>query len=153
MRLLPSRNTRADNSDEQGAHDEDSEDGSSSDEVDEQRLLKDYKNLHWTRLIAIEGYAAGFDRKFALGPDIVEELQALLESEDEGDPGEWQALFDLDAFTEANQPLSLDRFRLSEEELREWAERLTRLRAEIEGRAGRLAHSEPEGDVADQNSR
>ena len=43
--------------------------------VDGDQLLLDYKNLYWTRLMAIEVFAPGFDRKHALGPDIVDELQ------------------------------------------------------------------------------
>ena len=89
--------------------------------------------------MAIEVFAPGFDRKHALGPDIVEELQALQEEEADDDQEEWQALFDIDAFTRANQPLLLDRFRLSEEELKTWAERCTKLRTVIEVKAKQRA--------------
>ena len=61
----------------------------------------------------------------------------------QADIDEWQATFDPETFTKANQPLSLDRFRLSAEELREWAVRLTRMRAEVEARALRCADEAP----------
>ena len=75
-------------------------------------------------MVTIENYLEGRDRKHALGPDIVEELQALEAEDEDEDSGSWSALFDPTAFTEANQPLSLDRFRLSAAELETWAQRL-----------------------------
>ena len=48
--------------------------------VDEEQLVEDYSRLFWTRLMTIEpqtawhvGYELGQERKWPLGPDIVEE--------------------------------------------------------------------------------
>ena len=68
MRLLPGRNSQANNSGQQPEEDQDSDESSSSSEVDEQQLLTDYDKLYWTRLMAIEVFAPGFDRKHALRP-------------------------------------------------------------------------------------
>ena len=57
------------------------EDGSDEEEdliaIDEEQLLADYKNLYWTRLMCIENYEQDQERKWPLGPDIVEECQAI----------------------------------------------------------------------------
>lgn len=134
------------------------EDEQQRDELDEEELLEFYKNFYWTRLITIEssvGDAANqLDQRsrYAVGPDIVEELRELA-IEAPADPDEWQAAFDPDAFTSANQPLSLTRFRLTEEQLRSWAERLTRMRAEVEARAKRFIIAEPHAEEDDQVQR
>ena len=49
----------------------------SSQQIDEDQLLIDYKNLYWTRLITIDPYESEVIRKFQLGPDIVEECSAV----------------------------------------------------------------------------
>ena len=59
--------------------------------------------------------------RYAIGPNLVEELEEVVRDVDE-DLEAWQAIFDPEAFTQENQPHSLDRFRLSEEELKTWAE-------------------------------
>lgn len=46
----------------------------------------------------IDGYEGKHDRKHPLGPDIVEELQAL-HLVDEDPPAEWKPKFDPDTFT------------------------------------------------------
>ena len=58
--------------DDQGSGEES---GGSGDgiEVDEEQLLIDYKHLYWTRLMQIENYEADEERKWPLGPDVVEE--------------------------------------------------------------------------------
>ena len=60
----------------------DGEDQESSDEsggltVDEDQVLVDFNNLYWTRLMRIENYELEQDRKWQLGPDVVEECQAV----------------------------------------------------------------------------
>ena len=54
------------------------EEGREPDEFDEELILANYKNLFWTRLIRIEGYEPGHNRKFKMGPDIVEECSVVL---------------------------------------------------------------------------
>ena len=64
-----------DEGDEEGEGNQ--EDGSSSEEdllkIDEQQLQEYYNHLYWTRLIPVEDYQEGEDRKKPLGPDIIEE--------------------------------------------------------------------------------
>ena len=50
-------------------------DGSSEleDFIDEEKLLLYYKNTYWTKLMVIGDYEADHDRKWPLGPDLVEE--------------------------------------------------------------------------------
>ena len=48
-----------------------------SQQIDEDQLLIDYKNLYWTRLIPINPYESEVVRKWPLGPDIVEECSAV----------------------------------------------------------------------------
>ena len=67
-------------------------------------------------------YEPGQDRKHALGPDIIEECIAI-HALPEVDPDAWNPLFEPNFFTEQNGPLKVDDYRLSEEELRRWAER------------------------------
>ena len=49
--------------------------------------------------------------RYAIGPDLVEELEEVVRDVDE-DLEAWHAIFDPETFTQENQPLSLDRFRL-----------------------------------------
>ena len=41
----------------------------------------------------------------------------------------WQPEFDPDEFTKENQPLSIERFEMKNDKLKEWAVRLSKLRA------------------------
>ena len=43
----------------------------------EEQLLQDYRLLYWTRLMVIDGYEPDHDRKWPLGPDVVEECRAV----------------------------------------------------------------------------
>ena len=65
-----------------------------------------------------------------LGPDVVEECQAVANME-AVDPDNWTPLFDPTAFNEAHQPLTIDQYRLPQEELESWSGRCVTLRARI----------------------
>ena len=84
--------------------------------VDEEQIIQDYHRLFWTRLMAIDGYEAGQERKWPLGPDIVEECQAV-EQLPAVDEDEWAPLFEPAEFNVAQGPLTLDGYRLSSTEL------------------------------------
>ena len=114
-------------------------------------MLEAYDNLYWTRLVAIEDFEAGRDRKHGLGRDIIDELQALELVEPDEESESWEALFDPSTFSTANQPLTLDRFRLPEAELKSWAERVVRIRADIEVRVKEIAVLEQDVDRHDEN--
>ena len=113
-------------------HDEGEEEGeenqgnsSSSEEdllkIDEQQLLEFYNHLYWTRLISLEDYREGEDRKYPLGPDIVEECQAIANLEEE-DNHSWAPLYEPTEFNEEHKPLKLEQYKLPKEDLLTWAE-------------------------------
>ena len=68
----------------------------------------------------MEEYQAGEDRKNPLGPDIVEECQAIANME-EADDGNWAPLFEPTEFNEAHKPLKVEQYRLPKEDLQTWA--------------------------------
>ncbi len=80
------------------------------------------------------------DRKYALGPDVVEECTAVAMM---NEPDEWQPEFEPNDFNERHKPLTLDGYKLSEEELEVWGETCTKIRQKIMKRAARF-------EVADQ---
>ena len=102
--------------------------------VDEDEILAEYRLLSWTRLMRIEDFEEGQERKIPLGPDVVEECQAVADLE-EVDPVQRAPVFDPAAFNEAHQPLAIEDYRLQEEDLRAWAERCVTLRAAFNERA------------------
>ena len=67
---------------------------------------------------------------FPLGNDIVEECQAVA-ALTEADYDAWQPLFEPKDFNEAHAPLKLSAYQLSTDELREWAERVVKIRMAI----------------------
>lgn len=75
--------------------------------VDEDKLLFDYHNLFWSRLMKIQDYEAGQDRKWPLGPDIVEECKAV-EALPEVDMNDWVPLFEPVNFNQTHGPLTLE---------------------------------------------
>lgn len=74
VRPIPSSQSQAAESEQDKDHDGEEGSGSQSEEDDEEALLELYSNLYWTRLVTIENIQYGVDRKFPLGPDLVEEL-------------------------------------------------------------------------------
>ena len=113
-------------------------------------MLEDYKHLYWTRLMTIANYEVGQERKYPLGPDVVEECQAVA-ALPPADPDTWTPLFEPTDFTQANQPLLVEKFRLSPAALESWAERSVRLRLAILEKAKQIAVDEPD-ELHDQNS-
>ena len=93
-------------------------------------------------MFVVEGYESGLCRKFKLGPDLVEECKAVIEAPEPDGPV-WQPLFEPHDFNESHAPLQIEEYRLSKEDLKLWAERSTKLRAEIVEKAKRYAEEEP----------
>ena len=93
------------------------------DRVDEGQLLENFRHLFWTRLMKIDGYEEGQDRKFPMGPDIVEECRAVsnLQPVDEE---QWTPLFDPDGYNKAHGPLLVQDHTLPQADLKRWADRL-----------------------------
>ena len=82
----------------------------------------------------IEDYEAGIGRKHKLGPDIVEECEAVVSLPESDQPG-WSPIFEPIEFNEEHGPLSIENYRLSQDDLRYWAVRATDLRSSIVERA------------------
>ena len=74
-------------------------------------MLENYKNTYWTRLVAVGVEELGQELKWPLGPDIVEECQAVGNMDDVGQDG-WAPLYDPAEFNNEHQPLTLDGYRL-----------------------------------------
>lgn len=121
---------------EQDGQIEDNSGNASDDElrVDEAKLLENYKNVNWTRVIAVQGFEALQEEedqyKWPLGPDVVEQCNIVAELPAEGDEA-WNALFDPNAFNELNKPLEFEKYRLPQEDLKTWANRAINLRIRI----------------------
>ena len=62
------------------------------------------------------GYELGQERKWPLGPDIVEECQAVQELP-EVDNDAWKPLFEPTEFNEEHGPLELEAYKLTDAQL------------------------------------
>ena len=84
-------------------------------------MLEFYQNTYWTRLITVGQQEIGPERKQLLGPDIVDECSAVANLA-EVDADRWSPLFEPTDFNNERGPLTVEGFRLSDDELRDWAE-------------------------------
>ena len=84
-------------------------------------MLDFYNNSYWTRLMTIENYESGVDRKFGIGPDIVEECEEV-DSLQPVDPDSWKPLFEPNEFNNTHGPLLKENYKLSETEINTWVE-------------------------------
>ena len=91
---------------------------------------ENYRNLYWTRLVAIEGDNSVDNQRHSLGPDIVEALQAL-EEDNEINYNISEVLFDPVSFLEDHQNPKKDDYRLETEQLRAVAQSFSELRARL----------------------
>ena len=66
--------------------------------------------------MTIKDYELEQERRFQLGPDIVQECQAV-DSYSEDRREEWAPLFDPDDFNKRHGPLMIEKYRLSPLEL------------------------------------
>ena len=83
--------------------------------VDEQQLLATFKHLYWTRLTTMGDYETGVARKWPLGPDIVEECEAVAVLHQE-DPDTWSPLFEPADYNERHGSHLIEDHRLSQEQ-------------------------------------
>ena len=109
--------------------------------VNGEEILKEFKNLYWTRIIEVDQFESGLDRKFNLGPDLIEECRAIT-GLDSVDPDNWKPLFNPSQFNADHGPLKIDQYRLNPDLLRYWAEKCTQMRKEITERAKLAATTE-----------
>lgn len=58
------------------------------DQVNEEKLEQineDFKNLYWSWFIVVSQFENDVNRKHPLAPDIIEELQSLVQEDDDAD--------------------------------------------------------------------
>ena len=94
--------------------------------MDRYDILERLDNTYWTRLICVSQYhhdvgelaAQIEDRKFPLGPDVVEECQAVVDlQQQDNNEQEWSPLFEPNDFNQNNGPLLIKEYQLSNEDL------------------------------------
>ena len=71
---------------------------------------------------------------FSLGPDIIEECQAVAAIPPDGGYG-WTPLFEPTEFNDEHGPLHVASYQLSTVQLKEWAERVVKIRSAIKEKA------------------
>ena len=98
--------------------------------------------------MVIDGYEPDHDRKFPLGPDVVEECRAV-DRLQPGNEDDWAPFFDPEDFNKRHGPLLLKDHALPQDDLKRWAERAVKLRQEINEHAKQYA--EPDETVAYQD--
>ena len=121
-------------------------DGEVTLEVDEEQLLLDYKHLFWSRIITVDGFEVDLMQMWPLGPDIIEECKAVAGIQPD-DIESWVPLFEPADFNDAHGPLKLEDYQLSQEELKTWAERVIKIRADIMQKA--KISAETEADIVE----
>ena len=78
--------------------------------------MEEFDKLFWTRLMVIHDYEADHQRKYLMGPDIIEECQEVAALPAiEADL--WVPLFEPHSYNEEHGPLTLDASKLSQEQL------------------------------------
>ena len=84
--------------------------------------------------MSTDTFDAHQERKYPIGPDAVEECQAVADVPPD-DCDDWSPLFDPHKFNDEYGPLEIENYRLPPEDLQIWAERCVKLRANIAGKA------------------
>ena len=90
------------------------------------------------------------ERKWPLGPDVVEECTAVAAMDEQDD---WSPLFEPNRFNEEHKPLILTDYLLSEEELEVWGETCTAIREQISKKAARISQDESPRPMAPNQGR
>ena len=121
-------------------------------DVDEDQINMEYKNLFWTRLMIIDGFEQGQERKWPLGPDLIEECQAVANLP-AVDPDDWKPLFEPTDYNEAHGPLEIEGNKLSSEEMLSWAERAVQIRESITLRSKQYVANQDEEGLQEQPAR
>ena len=115
-------------------------------------LLEDYRTLNWSRLQAVHEFGIEEVTMYPLGPDIVEECQAVAQLSRDS-VANWAPLFEPGMFNEAHGPLTVADYGLSQDGLRVWAERTIKIRAVINSKALSVAESEDQNTEVNATSR
>ena len=76
--------------------------------------------------MVINEYECDQPRKWPLVPDVTEECEAVA-AISPVDPAEWTPIFEPTSFNLQHKPLEIEKYRLSPEDLKLWAERCVKL--------------------------
>ena len=82
----------------------------------------------------VQDYEPNLERKFPLGPDVVEECRSVASIPMAKDH-DWKPLFDPEVFNKEHGPLLIEKYQLSQSDLKEWAIRAVNLRVKIREQA------------------
>ena len=111
-------------------------------------MLENFRLLYWTRLMKVDDFESGLDRKWPMGPDIVEECRTVSNFQ-LSDQVRWTPFFDPDEFNKTNGPLLVKDYSLPQADLKQWVERAVTLRQAIVEKA-KLFEEPEESSVEDQ---
>ena len=110
----------------------------------EEATLEAYKNEYWTRVITMEHYQDDELERYAMGPDMAEEVDHM-ERLDVEDMPELKPLFDPIKFQEEHKAPHLKDWMLGEHAMAAWAEKVAALRKQFDQKA-----KDAEGDDPSQ---
>ena len=96
----------------------------------EKSTLEVYENMYWTRLIPLDGFLAGDQQRYKMGPDIAEEVDTMYRIDLDTIP-DWMPRWDPAKFLELNKNISLDRYQLAHEDLEMYAFKVMEVRQRI----------------------
>ena len=101
-----------------------------------------YKNLYWTRVISVQQYRPEEKRSWPVAPDLAEEYDVLFTIAEDELP-ELQPYFDPAAFVKTNPQPRVAAWKLEEEQLKQLALNVSKIRQQInEKAAGQLQDEE-----------
>ena len=106
-----------------------------------------FKNLDWTRVLAVQRFDPETMAKFPLEQDFFEGAMTLDEAVPGGDDS-WSPLFDPKAYQEEHKDLAVDDHRLADDDLRQWGVRVTKIREAITAKAREHALPDDEAKAA-----
>ena len=72
---------------------------------------------------------------------------------EEVDPDQWAPLYEPTDFNEVHGPLTIEEYRLPEDDLKTWAERCSRIREAIVEKSRRYMDAEPEAPIINGGAR
>ena len=86
--------------------------------------------MFWTRLIPLDGFLAGDQQRYKMGPDIAEEVDTMYRIDLDTIP-DWIPRWDPAKFLELNKNISLDKYQLDHEMLEIYAFKVMDVRLRI----------------------
>ena len=137
-----------------GQHDQEEDDQVDDEEEEADRATEEqlqelreqteviYKNLYWTRVISVQQYRPEEKKSWPVAPDLAEEYDVLFTIAEDELP-ELQPYFDPAAFVKTNPQPRAAAWKLEEEQLKQLALNVSKIRQQInEKAAGQLQDEE-----------